>query len=118
MTAGQTASMTWAGFGTALWTTRAPARAPSALELPPRAFTHGHVKQLHSVACRLLPQLTAHPPLLPGTSRARLPGYRRHDPAYLRLCQEGAGYGYSKVRALNSLLAVLSAPLATPVITV
>lgn len=41
-------------------------RAPSTLGSFLRAFTHGHVKQLHAVARRLLTQLAAHTPLLPG----------------------------------------------------
>nr|QIY68795.1 hypothetical protein HEP84_05720 [Streptomyces sp. RLB1-33] len=41
-------------------------RAPSTLGSFLRSFTHGHVKQLHAVARRFLPELARHTPLLPG----------------------------------------------------
>src|SRR5882757_6897156 len=40
-------------------------RAPSTLGSFLRSFTHGHVKQLHAVARRFLPELARHTPLLP-----------------------------------------------------
>jgi hypothetical protein len=91
-------------------------RAPSTLGSFLRAFSHGHVKQLHAVARRLLPQLAAHTPLLPG---AHLVTYVDIDDTVKRTYgyrKQGAGYGYSKVKGLNALLAVLSTPLAAPVI--
>lgn len=93
-----------------------PVRAPSTLGSFLRAFTHGHVKQLHAVARRLLPQLAAHAPLLPGAARV---AYVDIDDTIRRTyghAKQGAGYGYSKVKGLNALLAVLSTPLAAPVI--
>jgi hypothetical protein len=44
-------------------------RAPSTLGSFLRSFTHGHVKQLHAVARRFLPELARHTPLLPGATR-------------------------------------------------
>ena len=91
-------------------------RAPSTLGSFLRAFTHGHVKQLHAVARRLLTQLAAHTPLLPGADRV---AYVDIDDTIRRTygySKQGAGYGYSKVKGLNALLAVLSTPLAAPVI--
>jgi hypothetical protein len=91
-------------------------RAPSTLGSFLRAFSHGHVKQLHAVARRLLPQLAAHTPLLPG---AHTVAYVDIDDTIRRTygyAKQGAGYGYSKVKGLNALLAVLSTPLAAPVI--
>ncbi|WP_405656504.1 hypothetical protein [Streptomyces sp. NBC_00079] len=41
-------------------------RAPSTLGSFLRSFTHGHVKQLHAVARRFLPELAAHTGLLSG----------------------------------------------------
>jgi hypothetical protein len=91
-------------------------RAPSTLGSFLRVFTHGHVKQLHAVARRLLPQLAAHTPLLPGAASV---AYLDIDDTIRRTygyTKQGAGYGYSKVKGLNALLAVLSTPLAAPVI--
>lgn len=91
-------------------------RAPSTLGNFLRAFTHGHVKQLHAVARRLLPQLAAHTPLLPGAAAV---AYVDIDDTIRRTygyAKQGAGYGYSKVKGLNALLAVLSTPLAAPVV--
>ena len=91
-------------------------RAPSTLGSFLRALTHGHVKQLHAVARRLLPQLAVHTPLLLGADRV---AYLDIDDTIRRTygyAKQGAGYGYSKVKGLNALLAVLSTPLAAPVI--
>jgi hypothetical protein len=91
-------------------------RAPSTLGSFLRAFSHGHVKQLHAVSRRLLPQLAAHTPLLPGAASV---AYVDIDDTIRRTygyAKQGAGYGYSKVKGLNALLAVLSTPLAAPVI--
>jgi hypothetical protein len=92
-------------------------RAPSTLGAFLRLFSHGHNRQLAAVARRLLPALARHTPLLPGADQLvhldiddtvkRTYGYAK----------QGAGYGYSKVKGLNALLAVASTPLAAPVIT-
>jgi hypothetical protein len=47
----------------------AEARAPSTWGRFLRAFTFGHVRQLDAVAARLLVNLAAHTPLLPGADR-------------------------------------------------
>ncbi|MFI9042706.1 IS1380 family transposase, partial [Streptomyces sp. NPDC053726] len=91
-------------------------RAPSTLGSFLRAFTHGHVKQLHAAARRSLPQLAVHTPLLPGAAGV---AYLDIDDTIRRTygyAKQGAGYGYSKVKGLNTLLAVLSTPLVAPVI--
>ncbi|MGW3513814.1 IS1380 family transposase [Streptomyces sp. NPDC000994] len=91
-------------------------RAPSTLGSFLRSFTHGHVKQLHAVARRLLPRLAAHTPLLPGADQA---AYVDIDDTIRRThgyAKQGTGYGYSKVKGLNALLGVVSTPLAAPVI--
>ncbi|MGW1091377.1 hypothetical protein ACWD4L_35205 [Streptomyces sp. NPDC002596] len=91
-------------------------RAPSTLGSFLRAFTHGHVKQLHAVARRLLPQLASHTPLLPGAATV---AYLDIDDTIRRThgyAKQGAGYGYSKVKGLNALLAALCTPLAAPVV--
>lgn len=91
-------------------------RAPSTLGAFLRLFSHGHNRQLAAVARRLLPALARHTPLLPGADQLvhldiddtvkRTYGYAK----------QGAGYGYSKVKGLNALLATVSTPTAAPVI--
>lgn len=91
-------------------------RAPSTLGGLLRAFTHGHVKQLHAVARRLLPQLAAHTPLLPGATSVSYVDIDDTIRLTYGYAKQGAGYGCSKVKGLNALLPVLSTPLAAPVI--
>jgi hypothetical protein len=91
-------------------------RAPSTLGSFLRSFTHGHVKQLHAVARRLLPRLAAHAPLLPGADTvAHLDLDDTIKPVH-GYAKQGVGYGYNKVKGLNALIATLSTPLAAPVI--
>jgi len=90
--------------------------APSTLGSFLRRFQFGHVRQLDAVAARLLPRLAGAVPLLPGVSEVafvdlddtirEVHGYRK----------QGAGFGYSRVRGLNAVLATVSTPLAAPVI--
>lgn len=91
-------------------------RAPSTLGSFLRSFTHGHVKQLHAVARRFLPELAARTPLLPGAGQV---AYVDIDDTIRRTygyAKQGAGYGYSKVKGLNALIGIISTPLAAPVI--
>ncbi|WP_405680163.1 IS1380 family transposase [Streptomyces sp. NBC_01238] len=91
-------------------------RAPSTLGSYLRSFSHGHVKQLHAVARRFLPELAAHTPLLPGADQV---AYVDIDDTIRRTygyAKQGAGYGYSKVKGLNALIGIVSTPLAAPVI--
>ena len=96
------------------------AYAPSTLGSFLRAFTFGHVRQLDAVAARFLAGLNGRTPILGSTST---------DPASQVLvdvddtivevhgyAKQGAGFGYSKVRGLNALLATVSTPQAAPVI--
>jgi hypothetical protein len=91
-------------------------RAPSTLGTFLRSFTFGHVRQLDSIAAAFVVDLAGRTPLLGGADQV----------AYLDLddtmCQthgyakQGAGYGYTKVKGLNALLATVSTPIAAPVI--
>jgi hypothetical protein len=78
----------------------------------------GHVRQFDAIASRLRVALAGQRPLLAGadqgafldldnTIREKTHGYAK----------QGVGYGYSKVKGLNALLAVVSTPRAAPVIT-
>jgi hypothetical protein len=108
----------------------ARAYAPSTLGSFLRAFTFGHVRQLDAVASRFLIALAGLTGLLgPTTSRAVV----NADPAapqagYALLdvddtiievhghAKQGAGFGYSRVRGLNALLATLTTATTAPVI--
>ena len=95
-------------------------RAPSTLGTYLRSFTHGHVQQLDAVAARFLAGLTTQVPGLiagaehpEGLALIDLDDTIREVHGYAK---QGAAYGYSKVRGLNAQLAVLSTPVAAPVI--
>ena len=97
----------------------AKASKPSTLGSFLRAFTFGHVRQLDAVVPRFLTGLSVQAPMVvssPGTSERvmleiddtiiEVHGYPR----------QGSGYGYSGVRGLNALLAVVSTTQSAPVI--
>jgi hypothetical protein len=91
-------------------------RAPSTLGTFLRMFTFGHVRQLDAVAARLLARLAAATPLLPGADQwifVDIDDTVRQTYGYAK---QGAGRGYTGVKGLNALLAVLSTPLSAPVI--
>jgi hypothetical protein len=91
-------------------------RAPSTLGTFLRLFTFGHVRQLDSVAARLLAQLTRSTPILGGADQV---AYVDIDDTVGRTygyAKQGAGRGYSGVKGLNALLATVSTPLSAPVI--
>src|SRR5215207_5840992 len=91
-------------------------RAPSTLGTFLRCFTFGHVRQLDAVAAGLLARLARATPLLPGADQivfCDIDDTVRQTYGYAK---QGAGRGYTGVKGLNALLAVLSTPLAAPVI--
>ena len=101
------------------------AYAPSTLGSFLRAFTFGHVRQLDAIAARFLVALAG---------LTRLLGYRAgiadgQDSAGYALLdvddtivevhghgKQGAGFGYSRVRGLNALLATLTTTSTAPMI--
>ncbi len=96
------------------------AYAPSTLGSFLRAFTFGHVRQLDAVAARFLARLAAQTPLLTGHQASHGPGVVIDvDDTIIEVhgyAKQGAGFGYSKVRGLNALLATVSTPSTAPVI--
>jgi hypothetical protein len=91
-------------------------RAPTTLGTHLRGFTFGHVRQLDAVASRLLIALSKQAPLLAGADRVAyldLDDTMRETHGYAK---QGVGYGYNKVKGLNALLAIISTPIAAPVI--
>jgi hypothetical protein len=99
------------------------AYAPSTLGSFLRAFTFGHIRQLDAVAARFLLALAGLTRLavtqaVPGTAD---PGYALLDVDDTIVevhghAKQGAGFGYSRVRGLNALLATLTTNAGAPVI--
>ncbi len=90
--------------------------APSTLGSFLRSFTFGHVRQLDAVASRVLTGLHAHTPLLAGLDQRAIVDI---DDSIIQVhghAKQGAGFGYSGVRGLNSLIATVSTDQAAPVI--
>jgi hypothetical protein len=97
----------------------AGAYAPSTLGSFLRAFTFGHVRQLDAVAARLLTGLSARAPMLTADGDPAGTVLVDIDDTIVEVhgyAKQGAGFGYSKVRGLNALLATVSTPSAAPVI--
>src|SRR3954452_6610761 len=91
-------------------------RAPTTVGTCLRGFTFGPVRQLDEVASRLLMALAGRTPLVAGADQLAdldIDDTMRATHGY---AQQGAGYGYTKVEGLNALLAIISTPIAAPVI--
>ena len=92
-------------------------RAPSTLGTFLRTFTFGHLRQLDAVASRLLINLTSTAPLLPEVAEL---AYLDVDDTVRQTygyAKQGAGRGYTGLKALNVLLGILSTPTSRPLIT-
>ncbi len=91
-------------------------RAPSTLGTFLRAFTFGNVRQLDAVNARLVINLAGRAPLLPAAHELT---YIDVDDTVRRTygyAKQGAARGYTGVKGLNVLLAILSTPTSAPVI--
>jgi hypothetical protein len=91
--------------------------APSALGSFLRAFAFGHVRPLDAVAARFLGRLAARAPILPVGDGLVLVDVV--DDAIVQVhghAKQGAGFGYSRVRGLNALLATVATDTAAPLI--
>ncbi|HEY5182300.1 MAG TPA: IS1380 family transposase [Dermatophilaceae bacterium] len=91
-------------------------RAPSTLGTFLRTFTFGHVRQLDAVASRFLAALAKNAPLLPGANQGCYIDIDDTIKATHGYAKQGAGYGYTGVKGLNALLAIVSTPLSAPVV--
>jgi hypothetical protein len=91
-------------------------RAPSTLGTFLRAFTFGHVRQLDAVASRLLINLTRRAPLLAGAGELAYLDVDDTVKPTFGYAKQGAGRGYTGVKGLNALLAILSTASSRPVI--
>jgi hypothetical protein len=95
------------------------AYAPSTLGSFLRAFTFGHVRQLDAVASRFLTRLAAQTPLLGSAGDTGGRVMVDIDDTIIEVhgySKQGSGYGYSGVRGLNALLAVVSTTASAPVV--
>ena len=91
-------------------------RAPSTLGTFLRLFTFGHVRQLDAVAARLLPALARAAPVLPGAQTFTIVDIDDTVRATYGYAKQGAGRGYTGVKGLNALLAVVSTSCSAPLI--
>jgi hypothetical protein len=91
-------------------------RAPSTLGTFLRLFRLGHVRQLDAVAAALLARLAAATGLLPGAGAVTFLDIDDTVRQTYGYAKQGAGHGYSGVKGLNALLAVLSTPSSAPVL--
>lgn len=91
-------------------------RAPSTLGTFLRAFRFGHVRQLDAVAARFLTGLSQRSPIIAADAPITYLDIDDTVRATFGYCKQGVGYGYSGVKGLNALLAILSTPTTAPVI--
>ena len=97
----------------------AGAYAPSTLGSFLRSFTFGHVRQLDAIASRFLSRLAAQAPLVTIASEASERVMIDIDDTIIEVhgyAKQGSGYGYSGVRGLNALLAVVGTSQSAPVV--
>ncbi|MFF3159684.1 IS1380 family transposase [Streptomyces sp. NPDC057910] len=91
-------------------------RAPSTLGGFLRAFTWGHVRQLHSAARAFTCRLTGDCNLLPGSDEIVFLDIDSKIKQVYGAGKQGAEHGCTKVRGLHFQIVVASTPLAAPVI--
>jgi hypothetical protein len=91
-------------------------RAPSTLGTFLRTFRFGHVRQLDAVAARFLTGLARHAPLIDTNAPITYLDIDDTVRATFGYSKQGAGYGYSGVKGLNALLAIVSSASSAPVI--
>jgi hypothetical protein len=92
------------------------ARAPSTLGTFLRAFRFGHVRQLDAVAARFLAGLAEHSPVIAAGASVTYLDVDDTVRATYGYAKQGAGYGYTRVKGLNALLATISTARSAPLI--
>ncbi|GAA1165807.1 hypothetical protein GCM10009584_03360 [Ornithinimicrobium humiphilum] len=90
--------------------------APSTLGSFLRAFTFGHVRQLDAVASRVLTNLAHATPVVKGLDEYAVGDVDDTIIEVHGYAKQGAGFGYTRVRGLNALLATVTTEQAAPVI--
>jgi hypothetical protein len=98
-------------------------RAPSTLGSHLRCYTWGNVTQLEKAGREFLTGLARQAPLLPGAGTLAFTGIDSMQKRVYGHRKQGARFGHTKiqgksllVRGLNALAAVISTPIAAPVI--
>jgi hypothetical protein len=98
-------------------------RAPSTLGSHLRSYTWGNVSQLEKAGREFLAELARQAPLLPGAETLAFIDIDSMQKRVYGHKQQGAKFGHTKiqgksllVRGLNALAAVISTPIAAPVI--
>jgi hypothetical protein len=98
-------------------------RAPSTLGSHLRSYTWGNVQQLEKTGREFLARLARQAPLLPGADVLAFIDIDSMQKRVYGHAKQGAGFGHTKiqgksvlVRGLNALAAVISTPIAAPVI--
>ncbi len=98
-------------------------RAPSTLGSHLRSYTWGNVTQLEKAGREFLAELTRQAPLLPGAGTLAFIDIDSMQKRVYGHQKQGARFGHTKiqgksllVRGLNALAAVISTPIAAPVI--
>jgi hypothetical protein len=91
-------------------------RAPSTLGTFLRCLSFGHVRQLDAVAARLLARLVAATPVLPDADQLVFVDVDDTVRQTYGYSKQGAGRGYTGIKGLNALLAVVSTPMSAPLI--
>jgi hypothetical protein len=98
-------------------------RAPSTLGSHLRSYTWGNVAQLEKAGREFLAELSRRAPLLPGAGTLSFIDIDSMQKRVYGHAKQGAKFGHTKiagkpvlVRGLNALAAVISTPIAAPVI--
>jgi len=98
-------------------------RAPSTLGSHLRSYTWGNVAQLEKAGREFLAELARRSPLLPGAGTLAFTDIDSMQKRVYGHHKQGAKFGHTKiggksllVRGLNALAAVISTPIAAPVI--
>jgi hypothetical protein len=77
-------------------------------------LSFGHVRQLGAVAAGLLARLAAATPVLPEAAKLVFVDVDDTVRQTYGYAKQGAGRGYTGIKGLNALLAVVSAPTSVP----
>ncbi|MGZ4517771.1 MAG: hypothetical protein ACXVXN_07595 [Mycobacteriaceae bacterium] len=89
-------------------------RAPSTLGTFLRTFTFGHVRQIDAVVSRFLIALAKNARILPSADQGCYVDIDDTIKATHGHAKQGAGFGYTGVKGLNALLAIVSTPVSAP----
>lgn len=90
--------------------------APSTLGSFLRAFTHGHVRQLHAASRRFTANLIPHAGLVPPGEPIVFLDIDSKVKQVYGPAKQGASFGYTKVRGLHFQIVTASTPRSRPIV--